>query len=400
MTKPPQTLAELENLLDPGSEIDMRTTLLRVLTHLYLQRPTHPPEDEHYYTELALRLIDAADLPERVALAAQLAPYPSAPQAVIARLARDVIEVAAPILKHSPCLTAGDLEAIAARHGAAHAAAISARSLPAAPTAQGPASDDPAQALACQLSELFYAAGAPERRLILINLDYALAIPSPRLAAAQRADVWRLESAALQHNTETLVGELGRMLGVSRTQARRIVNDEMGEPIVVAAKALELPAETLRRVLLFMTPWAGQSVDRVYELAELYTAISVALTCNRMSASAAANDRNVFRPHATIWSRKCRPARSSISTIHTSGSKRISRARRSSTLASGAGSSPRHRVKSRSAGRASSKTLCGAGPNNSAVPSSRLSLTNMAPASSAPRRRTAANAPSIWQRRI
>ena len=283
MTKPPQTLAKLENLLDPGSEIDMRTTLLRVLTHLYLQRPTHPPEDEHYYTELALRLIDAADLSERAALAARLAPYPSAPQAVIARLARDVIEVAAPILKHSPCLTAADLEAIAAQHGAAHAAVISARSLAAAPTAQGPASADPAQALACQLSELFYAADAPERRLILINLDYALAIPSPRLAAAQRADIWRLESAALQHNTETLVGELGRMLGVSRAQARRIVNDEMGEPMVVAAKAVELPAETLRRVLLFMTPWAGQSVDRVYELAELYAAISVDAACRLIS---------------------------------------------------------------------------------------------------------------------
>ena len=152
MTKPPQTLAELENLLDPGSEIDMRTTLLRVLTHLYLQRPTHSPEDEHYYTELALRLIDAADLSERAALAARLAPYPSAPQAVIARLARDVIEVAAPILKHSPCLAAADLEAIAAELGAAHAVVISARSLPAAPTAQSPAFGDPAQALAGQLS--------------------------------------------------------------------------------------------------------------------------------------------------------------------------------------------------------------------------------------------------------
>ena len=281
MTKPPQTLAELENLLDPGSEIDMRTTLLRVLTHLYLQRPTHPPEDEHYYTELALRLIDAADVSERVALAAR--GLCGAFNASIARLARDVIEVAAPILKHSPCLTAGDLEAIAAQHGAAHAAVISARSLAAAPTAQGPASADPAQALACQLSELFYAADAPERRLILINLDYALAIPSPRLAAAQRADIWRLESAALQHNTETLVGELGRMLGVSRAQARRIVNDEMGEPMVVAAKAVELPAETLRRVLLFLTPWAGQSVDRVYELAELYAAISVDAACRLIS---------------------------------------------------------------------------------------------------------------------
>src|SRR3954469_7239300 len=153
MTKPPQTLAELENLLDPGSEIDMRTTLLRVLTHLYLQRPTHPPEDEHYYTELALRLIDAADLSERAALAARLAPYPSAPRAVIARLARDVIEVAAPILKHSPCLTAGDLEAIAEQHGAAHAAVIAARSLPPAPTAPAAASTEAAPVGARELSE-------------------------------------------------------------------------------------------------------------------------------------------------------------------------------------------------------------------------------------------------------
>ncbi|MGZ3328353.1 MAG: DUF2336 domain-containing protein, partial [Xanthobacteraceae bacterium] len=110
MTKSPEAFAELEDLLDLGSGIDMRTTLLRVLTHLYLQRPTHTPEDEHYYTELALRLIDAADISERAALAARLAPYPSAPRPVIDRLARDVIEVAAPILKDSPCLTCADLK--------------------------------------------------------------------------------------------------------------------------------------------------------------------------------------------------------------------------------------------------------------------------------------------------
>jgi hypothetical protein len=53
--------------------------------------------------------------------------------------------------------------------------------------------------------------------------------------------------------------------------------------MVVAAKAVELPAETLQRVLLFMTPWAGQSVDRVYELAELYAAISVDAACRLIS---------------------------------------------------------------------------------------------------------------------
>ena len=36
-------------------------------------------------------------------------------------------------------------------------------------------------------------------------------------------------------------------------------------------------------MLLFMTPWAGQSVDRVYELAELYAAISVDAACRLIS---------------------------------------------------------------------------------------------------------------------
>src|SRR5713101_617823 len=103
MMKPPAAFAGLEDLLDPGhgDGIDMRPTLLRVLTDLYLQRPTHTPEDERYYTELALRLIDAADVPARAALAERLAAYPSAPRPIIERLARDVIEVAAPVLKRS-----------------------------------------------------------------------------------------------------------------------------------------------------------------------------------------------------------------------------------------------------------------------------------------------------------
>jgi uncharacterized protein (DUF2336 family) len=115
----PSTFPGLEELVDLGSgnQVDMRPTLLRVLTDLYLQRPAHTAEDERYYTELALRLIEATDLAARAALAERLASYPSAPHAVIERLARDKIEVAAPILEHSRCLTASDLESIAAAHG-------------------------------------------------------------------------------------------------------------------------------------------------------------------------------------------------------------------------------------------------------------------------------------------
>src|SRR5262249_858159 len=108
--------------------------------------------------------------------------------------------------------------------------------------------ESPAEA--CEPSGLFYAAKRPERRLILINLDYAPLVSSQPLLAMQRTDVWRLESAALEHNAETLIGELERMLAVPRAQARRIVNDELGEPIAVAARAMVLPAEVWQRLLL------------------------------------------------------------------------------------------------------------------------------------------------------
>ena len=318
MMRPPAAFAGLEDLVDlgQGGGIDMRPTLLRVLTDLYLQRPTHTPEDERYYTELALRLIDAADVPERAALAARLAPHPSAPRLVIERLARDTIEVAGSILKHSPCLTPADLEAIAAERGGSHAEMIATRSPAPPPAIRAPGPAD-TKSEACELSELFYAAGAHERRLILINLDYALLAPSQPLSDMQRSDVWRLESAALQHNIETVMRELERTLGVSRAQARRIVNDELGEPIVVAAKAMCLPADVLQRMLLFMNPRIGQSVDRVYELAQLYGEISVDAARRMIAIWRAADKADDTQPqHEPVaWRAAAENARRTLSEV-------------------------------------------------------------------------------------
>jgi hypothetical protein len=275
MMDPPPTFAGLEDLVDlgHGDGVDMRPTLLRVLTDLYLQRPAHTLEDERYYTELALRLVEAVDAQQRQRLAERLASYPSAPRPVLLRLAHDEIDIAAAILEHSPCLTADDLKTIAAELGGAHAQMIATR--PAPPAMEASPARTPDNAEAIELSELFYAAGASERRLILVNLDYAMGAPADPASAMQRTDIWRLESAALQHNSEAVVRELEHMLGLSRAQARRIVNDELGEPTVVAAKALNLPSDVLQRMLLFMNPHVGQSVDRVYQLTELYGEISV-----------------------------------------------------------------------------------------------------------------------------
>src|ERR1700674_2247259 len=109
------------------SGVDIRPTLARVLTDLYLQKPTHTPEEERHYTELVLRFIDRVDVGTRKIVAAKLADYASAPAAVVRRLARDVLEVAQPILEHSPRLTGSELLAIIAELGPPYAAVIARR---------------------------------------------------------------------------------------------------------------------------------------------------------------------------------------------------------------------------------------------------------------------------------
>src|SRR3954469_3327264 len=95
MVKIPE-LPGLEGLLGLArrDRVDIRATLLRVLTDIYVQVPSHSPREKRQYTEQALRLINSADVPTRLAVAKRLASYAAAPRAVIERLARDVAEVA------------------------------------------------------------------------------------------------------------------------------------------------------------------------------------------------------------------------------------------------------------------------------------------------------------------
>jgi uncharacterized protein (DUF2336 family) len=265
----PPAYAGLEGLLHLAQDgnVDIRATLLRVLTDLYVQRRLQSAEDERHYTELALRLIGEVDEDTREAVAIKLAGYPLAPRAVILRLARDVPEVASPVLRHSPVLTPEDLQLVARELGEVYAALIARRGQPGAESPLA-ATRPPAE----ELSELFFAASGTERRLILTNLDYMSpgAGAAPASAPTSPDVARRLEAAAFQHNTEKFARELEHALAISDAQARRIVGDAHGEPIVVAAKALGLPRDALQRILLFVNPAVGQSVERVFDLSGLY----------------------------------------------------------------------------------------------------------------------------------
>jgi hypothetical protein len=228
----PNGLVELAN----RDGVDIRPTLLRVMTDLYVQKPMHSVEEERHFTELALRLIDLVDAETRFIVADKLGRYPNAPAAVRQRLLRDQIKLGAPVQ-------------------------------PAAVVAAP-------KAAAEELSELFRAASADERRLILLNLPYALLPPAaPIPAATARESILRLEAAALGHNGEVFAREIERSFAISRAQARSLIDDTSGEPIVVVAVALGMAAAVLQRILLCLNPAIGQSVQRVYELALLHEEI-------------------------------------------------------------------------------------------------------------------------------
>jgi uncharacterized protein (DUF2336 family) len=279
MTKSP-AYSPLDSLVDLACRdgVDVRPTLLRVLTDLYVQKPVHTSDEETQYVELALGLIDAVDPQTRAAVAARLSGYAGAPAAIIARLA-------------GPVLPSTGAAATSAAH---------------APKAEQKSETD-------DLVELFFAAGSAERRLILVNLDATAAPASRALAPASHEIVRRLENAALQHNTGEFSRTLERGLGISRSLAERITRDVSGEPIVVAAKALGMKAAVLQRILIMLNPAIGQSVARVYELADLFDELSRG-AAERMLAIWRKNaDTRASRPaHAPVhWDDETRGARSS-----------------------------------------------------------------------------------------
>jgi hypothetical protein len=79
-----------------------------------------------------------------------------------------------------------------------------------------------------------------------------------------------LEQAALAGRRQEFTTLLQQSLGVSRAMATRIVADASGEPFAVAGRALAMPSGVFQRILMFLNPEIGQSVQRVYDLADLF----------------------------------------------------------------------------------------------------------------------------------
>jgi hypothetical protein len=237
--------------------VDIRPTLLRVLTDLYVQASAHSADEERQFVELTSRLIDEVDDATRAAVRARLAIYPATP---------------APIMDKLGLRRAGPDQPMPA------AAPI------AAPASSTPPAKTPTEAEqrmaaslamrpndAAEISDMFFAASASERAQILHNLQEtplkaAARIPPARAARA----IHILEMAAFAEDLDNFTLELGEALILPSRIAADVVNDPGGEPLACAMRALDV----FQRILMFLNPEAGSSVNYVYRLSRLYDRLS------------------------------------------------------------------------------------------------------------------------------
>jgi hypothetical protein len=245
--------------------VDIRPTLLRVLTDLYIQKSTHTPHEDHHFSELALRLIDVVDEATRAAVAARLGKHPGTPRAVLARLA-ELSQSAVDASAQGSIELFVNETSLDDDLGIFEPVASVTQSAPYATRTDAPEIPLPVDYIGQR--EAFFSATSEERRLILLNLEH---VADQDVALAQETNIIRyLEQAALAGRAQEFTTVLQQGLGVSRSLSRRVVTDPLGQPFVVAAKALAMPTDVFQRILMSLNPAIGQSVERVFELSDLF----------------------------------------------------------------------------------------------------------------------------------
>jgi hypothetical protein len=241
--------------------VDIRPTLLRVLTDLYVQANAHSGDEERQFVELTSRLIDEVDDATRVAVRARLAVYPGTPVEVAKKLGLRPAspDQRVPLAAEIPAIPS----ATSPVKSPSEAQARMASNLSMQPTD------------AAEINDMFLHASAGERALILHNLQQTQLRASARIPAKRAARaIETLEMAAFAADVENFTLELGEALILPSRIAAQVVNDPGGEPLACAAKALDMPSAVFQRVLLFLNPEFGSSVHYVYRLSRLYDILS------------------------------------------------------------------------------------------------------------------------------
>ncbi|MFT0860954.1 DUF2336 domain-containing protein [Ancylobacter sp. G4_0304] len=312
---------------------DTRPELLRMLGRLYLAAPTHDATEQERFATLAIRLIDAVGPSVAAPVVRSLAERADLPRELALHLAKGPLALAGPILRLSPVLEEDTLLTIASAATKDHLAALSVRrdvspglakmlaslmlgeavavgdvsevadiavpivpepAVPelavSAPVVPEPVASEPVSALATEVSPAAvieapapavprpamgradYLSASPEDRALIVQRLVTLApLPLAERVGAPGPDFTdALLEAARCDDAAAVAALLEQALGVSAENAARIVADESGQALAVAARALGLSFAILSRVLFRLHPVTGRSAADMARLADMF----------------------------------------------------------------------------------------------------------------------------------
>lgn len=307
-----------DNLRDAGfggftpSTQQMRdSALLRATTELFVQELVHDRDEIRRFDELVTHLLPKVPVGDRAYVAERLAIRLDAPIGVVRLLAKDRIEVAAPVIRRSPVLGPLDLLAIIAATGSEHhriiaerpgigedvqrALRISAGELPASERAGTPPalqvenevedSADPSLPNSARSAGeggrfdpwRFLAMERPQRLRLMAELATRPPVrhyagPAGRLDRAFRAILGAAQIVGLARGNQRaqLISAIAEALAVEPRLVIACLDDATGEPLAVLLKALGLDSIQAQQVFLLSATIVGKDVSAFFRLCDLY----------------------------------------------------------------------------------------------------------------------------------
>lgn len=182
-------ISKLSSLLDLAKErsSDRRRTLLREVTDMFFdEAPERDTALSQDFDSVLSTLAEQTALGARAELAERFADAPQAPAGMLLKLARDAIEVAAPILARSTALSEADLLSIAEQGAQPQLKAISQREL-----------------VSERLSDTIVRRGDDETVAVLIRNDGARLSRTTFETVSERAERSKVLQAPIVHRKDT-----------------------------------------------------------------------------------------------------------------------------------------------------------------------------------------------------
>jgi hypothetical protein len=294
---------------------DRDATLLRAATALFCQEPYHDRDAIRRFEQLAIHLLPKLADSDRAYIAALLGGRSDAPTSVMRVLARDTIEIASPVLRHSPVLSTIDLLGVIAVTGLEHhkliagrtdlsadvlrALAIARQRAAATKHRNQGASDQKADDAAPTAAVLqrpipapigptmptpdfgAFLASPPAHRLWILAEAASRGLAVGEVAPARHLDQMlrrnyaqaQIVTAAKRGDRSGILAGFSSALGLAVEIVTRLFDDYSGEPLVLMIKAAGLSVSDGNTVLLLGNKRIGESVEDFFRLAELLASL-------------------------------------------------------------------------------------------------------------------------------